>query len=145
MTGCITVEVCEDSYDSELVARFKTLKENEPADTAVNALTLYGIREGLSDSLLYDSVPASGFMVPLDPHHDYSSFVIEINGETDTLTILHHNELYLISYTCGFANLFIINNIETSSDSSMIQDAVVENEMVDAKYETGEEHIWLYL
>jgi hypothetical protein len=145
MTGCITVEVCDESYDSELVARFKTLKNNEPADTTVNALTLYGIREGLSDSLLYDSVAATGFMVPLDPHHDYSRFVIEINGQTDTLTISHQNELYLISYTCGFANLFIINNIETTSDSSMILDAVIENDLVDAEYETNEQHIWLYL
>jgi len=143
-TGCISVEVCDENYDSELVARFKTRHEGAPADTTVSALTLYGIREGLSDSLLYDSISASGFVVPLDPHHDISRFVLQINGQADTLMISHDHEIYMISYTCGFASLFTLDdNIEFSS-GVIISDTIL-NEMIDAEYEANEEHIWLYL
>ena len=143
-TGCISVEVCDKNYDSELVARFKTRHEGAPADTTVSALTLYGIREGLSDSLLYDSLPASGFVVPLDPHHDISRFVLQINGQADTLLISHDQEIYMISYTCGFASLFTLDdNIELSS--GVIKSDTILNEMIDAEYEENEEHIWLYL
>ena len=143
-TGCITVEVCDENYDSELVARFKTRHEGAPADTTVSALTLYGIREGLSDSLLYDSISTSGFVVPLDPHHDFSSFVLQINGQADTLVISYDQEVYMISYTCGFANLFTINdNIELSS--GVIKSDTILNDMIDAEYEENEEHVWFYL
>ena len=143
-TGCTTVEVCDENNDSELVARFKTRHEGAPADTTVSALTLYGIREGLSDSLLYDSISISGFVVPLDPHHDFSRFVLQINGQADTLVISYDQEVYMISYTCGFANLFTINgNIELSS--GVIKSDTILNDMIDAEYEENEEHIWLYL
>ena len=143
-SGCASVEVCDEDYDSKLVARFKTRHEGVPADTTVSSLTLYGIREDLSDSLLYDSIPATGFVVPLDPHHDFSSFVLQINEQTDTLVISYERETYLISYTCGFANLFTIDdNIEYSSGA--IKSDSILNEMIDAEYEENEEHIWLYL
>ncbi len=144
MTSCITVEICDESYESELVARFKTRHDGAPADTTVSVLTLYGIREGKSDSLLYNTKSASGFVVPLDPHHVYSRFVLQINDQTDTLVIPHHQEMYMISYTCGFGNLFTINdNIQSSS--GLIKSDTIIKEMIDAEYEKDEEHIWLYL
>ena len=143
-SGCASVEVCDEDYDSELIARFKTRHEGVPADTTVSSLTLYGIREGLSDSLLYDSVSTSGFLVALDPHHYFSSFVLQINGQADTLVISYDSETYMISYTCGFANLFTIDdNIEWSSN--VIKSDTTLNDMIDAEYEENEEHIWLYL
>jgi hypothetical protein len=141
--GCVSVEVCEEEYVSELVARFKTEKEGEVSDSTVNALTLYGIREGLSDSLLYDSIPASGFVVLLDPHHDVSRFVLQIDSLRDTLSIYYEHEVYMISYSCGFASMFTLDQIETSG-GVILKDTVI-NEMIDAEYESNEEHIWLYL
>ena len=142
--SCITVEVCDESYDSELVARFKTEHEGEAADSTVSALTLYGIREGKNDSLLYNGVSSSGFVVPLDPNNDYSRFVLQIDTLSDTLTIFYQHEIYEISYTCGFANLFTLDdNIESSS--GIIKRDTILKEMIDAEYEENEEHIWLYL
>lgn len=142
-TSCVDVEVCDESYESELVAKFKTMQDGEALDSTVNALTLYGIREGKNDSLLYNADAVSGFVVPLDPNHDFSSFVMQINEQTDTLTITYDHESYMISYTCGFANLFTLEDIEPVS-GIIIGDTIL-NKMIDAENEEDEEHIWLYL
>lgn len=141
--GCFTVEVCDESNDSELVAKFKTRHDGVTADSTVASLTLYGIREGMNDSLLINAVPSSGFEVPLDPHYDFSRFVLQINEQTDTLTVYHHHESYMISYTCGFGNLFTLENI--GPGSGIIKSDTILNDMIDAENEDDEEHIWLYL
>ena len=141
--SCVTVEVCDDSNDSELVAKFKTRHEGVAADSTVASLSLYGIREGKSDSLLYNAQPSSGFEVPLDPHYDFSLFVLQINEQTDTLTVYHHHESYMISYTCGFGNLFTLDNIGLGN--GIIKSDTILNDMIDAENENDEEHIWLYL
>jgi hypothetical protein len=140
--SCIDVEICDESYESELVAKFKIMHAEGAVDSTVAALTLYGIKEGQNDTL-YDALPSSGFVVPLDPNHDFSRFVIQINDQTDTLIISYHYESYMMSYTCGFANLFTLENIEPSS--GIIKSDTILNEMIDAEYEEDEEHIWLYL
>lgn len=143
MSSCITVDTCDDNSESELVARFKTMKEGVPSDSTVTALTLFGVREGLADSLLYDAKSVSGFEVPLDPHHDYSRYILQIGEQSDTLLLYHHHEIYLISYGCGFGNLFTLDDIELST--GIIKHDTIINDMVDAEYEEDEEHIWLYL
>ncbi|MCD4710797.1 MAG: hypothetical protein K8R52_08130 [Bacteroidales bacterium] len=143
ITSCITIDDCDDNSDSELVARFKTVKEGVPTDSTVTDLTLFGVREGLSDSLLYNALSTSAFVVPLDPHHDFSRFVLQIGEQTDTLVLHHHHEIYLISYGCGFGNLFTLDDIEQST--GMIKHDTIINDMVYAEYEEDEEHIWLYL
>jgi len=141
--SCVTVEVCDESYDSDLVAQFKTLQDGELVDSTLASLTLYGIREGLSDSLLYNGGPSSGFVVPLDPNHDFSSFVMQVATLSDTLIIYHNMESYMISYSCGFANLFTLSRIEPGG--GIIKGDTILNEMIDAEYEEDEVHIWLYL
>lgn len=141
--GCFTVEVCDESNDSELVAKFKTRHDGVAADSMVASLSLYGIREGMSDSLLYDAKSLSRFEVPLDPHYDFSRFVLQINEQTDTLTVYHHHESYMISYTCGYGNLFTLENIGLGS--GIIKSDTILNDMIDADNEDDEEHIWLYL
>ena len=143
VASCVTVEVCEEEYASYLVARFKTVKEGVAADTTVNALSLYGIREGKNDSLLYNGLPASGFLVPLDPNQGLSSFVLQIDTLTDTLHVYYEHEVYLISYTCGFASLFTLEQLDTGS--GVIQKDTILNDLIDAQYDENEAHIWLYL
>ena len=141
--SCVTVEVCEEESVSELVASFKTMEEGVAADTTVNALSLYGIREGKNDSLLYNGLPASGFMVPLDPQQDHSSFVMQIDTLVDTLHVYHEHEIYLISYDCGFASLFTLDQLDTST-GLILKDSII-SDMIDAENEENEVHIWLYL
>ena len=141
--GCVSVDTCEEEYVSEMVASFKTLKDGALADTTVTSLSLYGIREGETDSLLYDAESAAGFLAPLDPYHDFSSFVLQIDTLSDTLTVYYEHEIYMISYTCGFASLFSLDRMDTST--GLIQNDSILSNMIDAEYEENEVHIWLYL
>jgi hypothetical protein len=143
MPSCIKVEICDANSDSELVARFKTRHEGVPTDTVVSSFSLYGVREGLADSLIYDSIATSKLVVPLNPHQDFSRFILQNGEQSDTLVVNHNREIYLISYTCGFATLFTIENIEYSGE--MIKSDTLIKEMVDAENEANEEHIWLFL
>jgi len=143
VSSCISVETCDEDSSSVLVTKFKTLKDEIPTDSVVSALTLYGIREGMPDSLLYNSFSTSRFEVPLNPHQDFSSYVLQIGDQFDTLKVTHHQEIYMISYTCGFGNLFTIENVENSN--AMIKSYTIVKDMVDAANEENEEHIWLYL
>ena len=143
VTGCVKVEICDDDRDSLMVARFKTMKEEVPADTTVNFFSLYGIREGMPDSLIVDSIPTNNFRVPLDPHQDVSRFVLLFGGASDTLVVSHHQEIYMISYKCGFATLFTIDQVGYST--GIIKSHEIRKAMVDAETEKDEEHSWLYL
>jgi len=140
--SCVTVEVCDDSYDSDLIAEFKTIQDGEVVDSTVTALTIYGIKDGENDTL-YKALPSSGFAVPLDPHSDFSSFVMQVDSLSDTLIIYHGHESYMISYTCGFGNLFTLSRIEQGG--GIFKGDTILNELIDAEYEEDEVHIWLYL
>ena len=144
ITSCISVEICDDDNNSTLVAKFMTLKDELPADSTVASLSLYGIREGRPDSLLYNNQLATNtFEVPLDPHHDFTRFVLQINEQTDTLEIIHTQDLYMISYDCGFGNLFTIENIGISS--GVIKSTEIKDDKVDAETKEDDVHIWLFL
>lgn len=142
LLSCVTQELCDDDNQSELVARCKTGTLANPADTLVSGVTVHGIREGRNDSLLYDSASLSRIILPLDPNHDRSRFVITVNDRSDTLEIIHDNEAYLISYECGFAMLFDLRDIHHSSHA--IMDVELINTRVDAELLQDEEHIWIF-
>jgi len=143
ITSCISVEICDDDNNSTLVANFMTMKDEVPADSTVASLSVYGIREGQPDSLLYNQVPTNTFEVPLDPHHDFTRFVVQVDTLRDTLELMHTQELYMISYDCGFGNLFTLENIGISS--GVIKSAEMKDETVDAETQEDDVHIWLFL
>ncbi|MFN2128307.1 MAG: DUF6452 family protein, partial [Anaerolineales bacterium] len=111
MISCVTREICDDNNQSELVARFKLEMDGVYTDTVFNGVSVYGTRSGQEFNLLYDSVPTSRIVLPLDPNQTSTSFLIDFNGLRDTLTIQHTTEYYLISYTCGFAALFTMEDV----------------------------------
>lgn len=140
--SCATQDVCDDDSQSLLVARFKTLEDNEVADTIMDAMSIYGIREGKADSLLYDSMSMSRAELPLDPNLSFSHFVLSNEIRQDTLMISYSSEAYLISYTCGFAARFTLEQF-TNSGSWINDMRLIEGE-IDAELETNEEHLWIY-
>ena len=141
--SCTTQEVCDDNSDSELVVRFKTLASETIIDTIISDVTLYGIMEGEPDSLLANSAEGSRFVLPLDPHNYFSRFVLKINEQSDTLLVSHTTEYYMISYNCGFATLFTMEEDPLHS-GTMIDSLEIINAVIDVELEQDEEHLWIY-
>jgi hypothetical protein len=141
MISCVTREICDDNNQSELVARFKLEMDGVYTDTVFNGVSVYGTRSGQEFNLLYDSVPTSRIVLPLDPNQTSTSFLIDFNGLRDTLTIQHTTEYYLISYTCGFAALFTMEDVVHTRQ--VIRDFKIINEVIDAELELNEEHLWI--
>lgn len=142
-SSCTTLEPCDEDSVSELVAVFKSETGGELNDTTVSGLSIYGIREGQSTWLLYDSLSLSKILLPLDPHHDFSRFVFFTSTQSDTLTINHSSEIYLISYSCGFGMQFTLeSDIKYGTDMIAGDSILIPN--VNSTLETEDTHIWLY-
>jgi len=141
--SCAPDERCEEDSISELVASFKTEAEGLVSDTTVSNLTVYGIREGQSTWLLYDSVSTKEVFLPLDPHHDYSAFVFQAGEYNDTLVLKHESEIYLISYACGFGQQFTLDPDFQYGEGLFVKDSLI-NPMVNTSLEEVDAHIWLY-
>ena len=144
MVSCLTQEVCDDNKQSELVARFKTKVAEVTADTIFSEVTIYGIRDGRPDSLLYNLSETSRIVLPLDPHHTYSRFVMKINDLTDTLTLVHSTGFYLVSYTCGYGAVFTLDPDSIDYGNNLFYDFKIIDAVIDAATEQNEEHLWLY-
>jgi hypothetical protein len=142
LSSCATQDVCDGDNQSKLVAQFKTIESDVISDTIISGVTIYGIREGKTDSLLYDSSSTSSILLPLDPNHDFTRFVLNVNDHSDTLRFLYRTEYYLISYTCGFAALFNLDSVRYSH--MIINDMEIINSVIDAEQEENEEHLWIY-
>lgn len=141
--ACTTEEVCEDASESYLVARMKYIENGSSLDTVVPDLLLWGIRESMPDSLIYDSLSTARLVLPLDPHHNFSTFVMVIDSIYDTLFLEYGVELYLHSQACGFRHAFTLDSVRASG--LKILEAETVREDIDATLETNEEHVWLYL
>lgn len=142
LTSCANQEVCDDDDQSYMVARFKILEDGSVRDTIMSGMSIYGIREGKADSLLYDSISMSKAELPLDPNNDISRFVLSNGISIDTLFLTHSSEVYLINYTCGFASRFTLEQYTSARD--WIKDLELRDGKIDAELETDEEHLWIY-
>jgi hypothetical protein len=142
--SCSTDDICNEDSISEVVASFKTQSDGIVSDTSLSALYVYGIREGQSTWLLYDSVlVASEILLPLDPHHTYSRFVFQVEEKRDTLTLLHSSEIYLISYTCGFGNQFALDPDPEYGGGMILNDSIL-HPIINTTIEEFDANIWLY-
>ena len=141
-TSCGTQDVCDDDNQSFFVARFRTTVTGDINDTIVAGISIYGIREGRTDSLLYDSTEVGRMELPLDPSSDQSKFVLTIAEERDTLLLMHTSEAYLISYNCGFAARFTLQDF--TAVGGIIADMELISASIDGENEINEEHLWIY-
>lgn len=68
---------------------------------APDSLTLYGINH--LGSKIYDrAAKIQPALFPLNPSSDTSTFVIKINGVTDTIMFVYRSYPHLISKECGY-------------------------------------------
>ncbi|MDX2431971.1 MAG: DUF6452 family protein [Bacteroides sp.] len=142
ITSCGTQDVCDDDNQSYLVARFKTTDISETRDSIIADISIYGIREGKADSLIYNTVSTSRIELPLDQNNEFTSFVLSNTFDQDTLILSHSSEVYLINYTCGFASRFIMD--QASDAGRWMLELEVRDKNIDAEMEPDEEHLWIY-
>jgi len=142
IASCSTLDICDDDSQSYLVARFMTLEDDTTTDTIMGGMSIYGVREGMADSLLYDSISMSRAELPMDPNNEFSKFVLSNESRQDTLLLTYSNEAYLISYSCGYAARFTLDQYTTSGN--WVLDIELKEGEIDAELTTDEEHLWLY-
>jgi hypothetical protein len=142
LLSCSPQDICDESSDKGLVSRFKVSGMVPVTDTVMIDVTIYGIREGKTDSLIYNAATGSRFVLPLDPNHPVSRFVIRIDTISDTLIMNHRTEAYLKSYTCGFAARFFLE--EPDYSGTLIKSITTTNPTVDEDLLLNEEHIQIY-
>lgn len=83
-----------------------------------NALTLQSLSvRGMNrDSLLYNNQSnVRAMILPLNRFNQVSIFICTMNGITDTLSIYHTNNDFLISYACGVVIAHQIDTILTTN------------------------------
>jgi hypothetical protein len=140
--SCGNAETCDGDPQSYMLARFRTLYDGEIRDTALTDFSLYGIREGKADSLIYLAASLGTMEVPLNPHSELTRFVITAGENRDTLVLEHQSEVYLISVECGFASRFTVNSV--NAGGGLIKDLDLREKQVDAESLVEDAHIWIY-
>lgn len=98
LTSC-TPGSCFEETNSYLKASFYLTGDG--TNTAPDSLTLYGT--GRDTSIIYNkkgSVKVA--LMPLDAAAASCSFVVRINGVSDTITFLYSSYPHLISKECGY-------------------------------------------
>jgi len=140
--SCTTQEVCEEDLKAEAIATFKTVDNGIESDTVLSGVTIFGIRDDMKDSLLYDSAKVSKIYLPLNPNKEWSIFVLKIQDLADTLNIYHTSTAYLVSYTCGFSSNFEISSIH--STRNIVKNVELINKDVYAEESEITEHFRLY-
>jgi hypothetical protein len=144
MASCTTLDICDDTGQADLVVRFKYEEGDDILDTIFSEVTVYGIREGKTDSLLLDAESASKIVLPLNPHAEVSSFFMQINDLSDTIHISHNTGFYLMSYTCGYASVFTLEADPVEHDTILFYAVDIRKAVIDAETDQNEEHLWLY-
>jgi hypothetical protein len=75
--------------------------ESTGAAASPDTLTLYGLN--MESNMIYNKSPKlKSILIPLDNSADKSTFIIRINGISDTLELHYSSYPHLISSECGY-------------------------------------------
>jgi hypothetical protein len=78
-----------------------------------DSVTLFGI--GVDTVMLYDrSTKISKIEMPLNPDSESSSFLLETNGVSDTITFNYTSFPFLVSKECGFTFYHTIESVTST-------------------------------
>jgi hypothetical protein len=98
LNSCLEL-ACIDETEAFVKADFYSYSSGEKL--IPDSVTLYGLGR---DSIIYDKariIPPA--LIPLRDSTDHSTFVITINGVTDTLEFSYWSYPHLVSRECGYA------------------------------------------
>lgn len=81
-----------------------------------DSLTLYGIN--MNAYKIYDKAKITPpVLIPLRDSADYSTFIIRINGVTDTLKFLYWSYPHLVTKECGYSMYHTLDTVFHTSHS----------------------------
>jgi hypothetical protein len=107
---------CFEETESYLKASFYTGGVT-PKLQAPDSLTLYGLN---NDSIIYNkSVNVQPALIPLNASTDSCTFVIQINGITDTIEFQYSSYPHLISKECGYTFYHHIDTVRNYTRHSI--------------------------
>jgi Family of unknown function (DUF6452) len=94
---------------------------------APDSLTLYGLN---NDSLIYNkTVNVQPALIPLNASKESSSFVIQIDGISDTIEFRYTSYPHLISKECGYTYYHQLDTLPTFT-KHFIKDIYTSNETI---------------
>lgn len=115
ITACTDDEVCEEVTANDLRIGFYISGQETETRAAFDSLTVMAIEN--PDSLIYNKQNnVSVIELPLNPHSNQCSFVIDFYFNSDTIHITYTREEHLISVECGFTMFFNINEIQHTTN-----------------------------
>lgn len=133
MSSCAP-EACFEETNAYLKATFSL--DATKKNTAPDSLTLYGITK--PEDKIYDKEKGvQPALIPLNASADTSTFIIRINGVTDTVQFVYSSYPHLISRECGYTiyhyldtffhttysidYIYLVNNSITNRDEENIR------------------------
>lgn len=111
-------EMCLEETDAFVKASFYLTSTS--LQVKPDSLTLFG--SGESKKVYNDAKNPSGALIPLNSSTGSCSFIIRINGVSDTLAFTYTSFPYLVSKECGYS---FCHEIDTPKYSKNIIDKVI--------------------
>lgn len=113
----IIISCSPDSCFEDTEATVKASMYENTADKLIapDSITLYGSDLG-SDTIYNKKTNVVKVLFPLNPVAESCSFIIRINGITDTITFEYTSYPHLISKACGYTYYFTIQKPKTTSN-----------------------------
>lgn len=103
LCGCTVDQQCRTAFDVRMQAVFRA--DSLQADSTYATYAIWdSIKvQGLGrDSVLYDnSKGITTLQLPLRPDTTVTAYLLTYHGRTDTLFIIHNNDIQFISLACG--------------------------------------------
>jgi hypothetical protein len=142
MVSCNDGDRCYESVDTLMVT---SLSVN--GVVKIKSLIINGVdRIDVGDTLVNnkDSTFTQRYALPLSLSVDSTGFVLNANGEKDTIYIRHTMTINFISENCGFAPDYVISGFRYSKgiDSVKISDAKVNPKSIEKN--TNDQNISIY-
>jgi hypothetical protein len=115
---------CFEETESYLKASFYNNETKKLV--APDSVTLYGLN---NDSIIYDkSAKVQPALIPLNASKDTCTFVIVINGVTDTVEFTYNSYPHLISKECGYTFYHQLDTVLTKNHA--IKDVYISNKTI---------------
>ena len=132
----LTGDSLRPSTDS-IRLHYDSLAMDTVSFSSITGMQIYGLGR---DSIICDSTDVLGIVqLPLKPDSLHTEFVINYNGRSDTLSVLHGNDMQFISLACG---CLVYHTIEGWKMSKNFLDSVhILNDLVTT---SADKHMQLY-